>query len=621
MRAWSLLWVAGSLVACGPKPEAKAPPTAPVASAPQVVEEPPDLSPVKRPAEVVLVGRVARPRLFAETLSQWSSVPLRIEDMMPGDAKQLSRAVLWEAPVEMVVALDAFGEGKVPPPLLVGSIGLKSLDEALRAADALQMPTRKIAAGVYRVGDFPDASCAIAVSLGAAPARLVCGRATKDVDVLLPYVTRGLPSEPQTGADVELTLDAKPIQDHYGRDVAALRLLAGVAVRAVALDSPRFDRALSDAVYGLVDESINLFADLDQIRVEARLDAARNVLTASSELKLRGEASWLAGTIAASKPAPVPASLPRLPPGATLACYNPPLPAERFAAISRILGDLGEGFLESEKLPEATRKRLRHFTDAWFSKLPESFAFAMSPAQKDAIGFRHADTTLMRVTDSSARVLGMYSDFFALLGDPALKKWLKQKLEVKVEDKLWPKLSKKPFKLAGFKTPATSFEGTVDLQAWAALDPSIAKALKQFLPPAGQNEVKRLVVIIQPDGDYTYVLTGDDPVEMSRVMAEHKKPEPGLFFAKPARNDKVLMAGFMTLGYLAHALERSANSEGVAKALAAAPHHGEAPITLSSTTGPGSARIDVEVPAAVFADLSATAMAAGPALKDALRKH
>jgi hypothetical protein len=186
---------------------------------------------VAKPAEVVVVGRIARPRLFAETLTRWSSLPIRVEDMIPPQARAFSRTVLWEAPIETLVALDAFGEGKLPRPLFIGSVGLKSLDEALSTAEALQLPTRKVAPGIYRVGDFPDASCAVAVSLGAAPARLVCGNASKDVDVLLPYATRGLPNEPQTGADFELTLDAKPIQARYGHDVTSLRLFAGVAQR------------------------------------------------------------------------------------------------------------------------------------------------------------------------------------------------------------------------------------------------------------------------------------------------------------------------------------------------------------------------------------------------------
>src|SRR5882724_1304412 len=402
------------LVACGPQPEAKTPPPKPVETAPQIVEEPPDLSPVKRPDEVVLVGRIARPRLLADTLTKWSSLPVGLDDMMPAQAKALSRAVLWEAPIEMLVALDTFGEGKVPPPLYIGSLGLKSLDAALSAADAMQLPTRKLAPGVYRVGDFPDASCALAVSLGSAPARLVCGHGVKDVDTLLPYATRGLPSEPQTGADFELTLDAKPIQAHYGHDVTALRLLAGVAVREVALDSPRFDRALSDAIYGSVDETINLFNDLDQIRIEARIDAARNVLTGAAELRLKGESSWTAGTIAATKPVAIPGALPRLPPGATLAAYNTALPAERYAAISRILADLADGLLEHEKLPESTRKHARRVIDAWFSKLPESFAFAMSPSQNDSLGYRHNDTFVTRLSEPSGRALGAYTDFFAL---------------------------------------------------------------------------------------------------------------------------------------------------------------------------------------------------------------
>jgi hypothetical protein len=613
------VWAAGVMVACGPKQEAKAPPTQPVVASPAVVEEPPDLSPVKRPAEVVLVARIARPRLFTETLTKWSSLPVGIEDMLPSDARPLAKAVLWEAPAELVVALDAFGEGRLPPPLVIGSIGLKSLDEALSAADALQMPTRKLAPGVYRVGDFTEASCAISVSLGAAPARLICGRGSKDVDALLPYATRGLPSEPQSGADLELTLEAKPLQAQYGRDVAALRLLAGVAVRSVALDSPKFDRALSDAVYGAVDETINLFDDLDQVRLEARIDGARNVLTAAAELKLKGQASWVAGTIAAAKPASLPATLPRLPPGATMAAYNTALPAERYAAMSRVLADLSDGYLEHEKVPDATRKRVRRFAESWLSKLPEGFGFTMSPTQKDSIGARHADTTLTRITEPSPRILGMYTELFGLLGDAGLKRFIKQKVAVKLDDKLWPKVVKKPLKLAGFKAPATLFEVTADLQAWAELDPSIEKVLKEMLPPPGSKEVKRVIVLVQPDGEHTYVITGDDPAEMSRVMAEHRKAEPGMFFAKPARNDQVLLAGFMTLTYLARVIERTGKTDVVGKALAATPSHGEVPITFSTTVGPGSARADLEVPAAVFTDASAAIVAAAPSLKDVIK--
>jgi hypothetical protein len=612
-----LLW------GCGPKPEAKPPAPKAEPVAPQVVAEPPDLSPVKRPAEVVVVGRIARPKLLTETLAKWSALPVDIEQLIPNEARPLGRAVLWQAPIEMVVALDAFGEGKLPAPLVIGSVGLKSLDEALSAADAMQMPTRKLAPGVYRVGDFPSISCAVSVSLGAAPARLVCGRGTKDVDVLLPYATRGLPSEPQTGADFEVTLDAKPLQDRYGRDVTSLRMFAGVAMRQISLDSPRFDRALSDAIYGLVDETINVFNDLSQVRVEARLDAARNVLAASSEVRFKGESSWTAGTVASMKPVPLPATLPRLPPGTTLGSYNVGMPPERTAALARIAGELAEGYLEHEKLPEVTRKRARRVIDASLSKYPETFSFVVSPAQKDGTAARHLDTTVYRQTDDAKRLIGIYDDFFALVKDPAVRRWVKQKAGVKPDDKLWPKVTKKTTKLGGFKTPAIWYELTGGLESWTALDRQLGEMIESMVPPVDSKGITHVHFMVQPDGEHTYALIGDDPKEMARVMEEHRKAEPGVFFAKPAHDDKVISAGFVTLGYLARSLDRrSKKGDGeVAKAVSLSPHRGETPIPFSSTVGPGNARIDMELPAAVLADASSTAVAAAPALKRALDRR
>lgn len=620
LRTAKLVLLGCLLLGCGPAQEPKAPPPKAIEAPPPPPVEVPDLSPVTRSAEVFLVGRIARPRLLSDTLTKWSSLPVGVDELMPPRVRPLSRVVAWEAPIELLVALDALGEGKVPPPLVIGSIGLKSLDEALAAADQLQLPTRKLAPGIYAVGDFPDVSCAIAVSLGSAPARLICGRGTKDIDALLPYATRGLPNEPQTGADCEMTLDVQPLQEHYGRDIAALRLLAGIGVREIALDSQAFDRALTDAVYGSVDEAINLFNDLQQLRVEARIDASRNVLTGAAELRLRGSSSWTAGTIAASKPVPVPASLPRIPPGATLAAYNTSYPAERFAALERTLADLVDGLLEHEKLPGTTRKRARHLLDAWLSKMPESFGFVVSPTQHDALGFRHADAMVIRVSEPAARISGIYTDFFGLLTDPAAKTWVKQK-KIKVNDKIWPKVTRTSLKLPGFKQPATSFELSVNLKAWDEVNPSVAMQLGKFLLP-DQGDRAHLYVVIQPDGPNTYVMSNDDLRELARVVGEMQRPEPGVFFAKPARNEPILAAGFWTLAGVARSAERQLVVEGklkeplITRAVAAAPNHGETPIPISATTAVSSARLDFEIPAAAFADASAAAVSVGPVLRD-----
>jgi hypothetical protein len=607
----------GVVAACSGKPEAKAPTTPPVATGSvEVMEELPDLSPVARPTEVVLVGRVSRPRQLVETLARWGNVPLKLEDMLPPEARTFAEAVLWEAPVDTVVALDALGEGKVPPPLVIGSLGLKSLEEGLRTAERMQLQTRRVAPGVYRVVELDGASCALARSLGTAPARLVCGRTARDVDALLPYAIRGLAAEAQGASELEVTLITKPLQDRFGQDVGALRLFAGAAVREAALDVPRFDRALSDAVYGGIDEAIALFGDLEQLRVEARIDTAKNALLGSAELRLEGQASWTAGTIAATQPRAVPAVLPRIVPGATLASYAPPLPAERFAALGRVVGELGEGFLQHAELPEPARKKARRAWDAWFINLPGSFAFVVPPSPADGLAHLHADTTVSRMDEPAQRLLGSFNDVFALIGDPAVKRWAKRKYAF--SEKAWPETRKKAIRLSGFDAPATVFEASLDLKALAEVEPSLASALKGAISPLATDRPSRLVVMVQPDGDATYVVSGDDVKEMTRVMAEHKKSEPGERFTTPASADKVALAGYMTLRAVSRYVDRITGQGELGKALAAAPHRGETPFAFAWSVSPGRARADFELPAAVIGDAAVTAVAAAGPLKDAL---
>jgi hypothetical protein len=50
--------------------------------------------------------------------------------------------------------------------------------------------------------------------------------------------------------------------------------------------------------------------------------------------------------------------------------------------------------------------------------------------------------------------------------------------------------------------------------------------------------------------------------------------------------------------------------------VASAPNHGETPIPFSTTVGAGSARVDLELPAAVFSDTTAAVISAAPVLKD-----
>jgi len=316
----------------------------------------------------------------------------------------------------------------------------------------------------------------------------------------------------------------------------------------------------------------------------------------------------------------VPATLPRLPPGVSYAYYSAGQPAERYAGINRVLTDLAEGYLEHEKLPEATRKRARRAIEPWLSKMPETFGFAVPSSMTGADGSAklRPDTVIARFSEPSPRLLAAYGDFFGLLGDPSVFRWLQSKL--KVDAKARPKIAKKQLKLAGFKVPATVFEATIDPKALDGLSPSIAKVLENALPSSGGDQAGRYTIVIQPDGPFTYVATGQDTVEITSVMAQHRKNEPGAVFARPARAELVTVAGFFTLAFFGRSLERSKDISDVSKALATTPHHGATPLPFSSSVGQGTARVDLELPAHFFADVSAMIISSSGKLKGVLAK-
>jgi len=120
---------------CAAKPPPAAAPTAPLAPAPAVAAEaPPDLSPVAAPEDLVLVGRLSRPRLLVETLANWAGMPIRLQELLPHELRGVDAVLAWDAPVEIAAVLDRHSTAKVAPPLVVLSIGLNSLPRALTLA-------------------------------------------------------------------------------------------------------------------------------------------------------------------------------------------------------------------------------------------------------------------------------------------------------------------------------------------------------------------------------------------------------------------------------------------------------------------------------------------------------
>src|SRR5690606_34658781 len=113
-----------ALLACtacgGARPEAQAPTALP--PEPASTRPAPDLSPVPAPADLVMVGRIARPRALFETLAGWAGVPASLEQVLPDELRELGSIVSWDAPVELAAVLDPEASGPELEPLLVVSV-------------------------------------------------------------------------------------------------------------------------------------------------------------------------------------------------------------------------------------------------------------------------------------------------------------------------------------------------------------------------------------------------------------------------------------------------------------------------------------------------------------------
>ena len=259
---------------CASKPPAKTPLATTPSPASSAVEGEGavDLSPVAMPDDVIGVGRLARPRAFVETLANWSGFPLHLTDVLPSDAQFLNQVVAWDAPVEAAAVLNRHSTEKAASPEYVVSVGLTSLNAALAAAKDKGYEATRVSPSVYRVPLSDEAFCAIAAAAGATPARAVCSKHWQDIEDLLAYATRGLPREDFGGKDLYLALKPAPLQQRYAQEISSLPLFVGIGLRQIQTDSPRLDRALADASYGIAGELKTVALQLDGFEVSARVD-------------------------------------------------------------------------------------------------------------------------------------------------------------------------------------------------------------------------------------------------------------------------------------------------------------------------------------------------------------
>jgi hypothetical protein len=633
----------GSL-ACGSAPEPKAPatPQGEVKPAPAQVATSAtpafDLSPVAEPADVVGVLRWSNPGATLSRIGACAGLPpalaqesgqLLATSLLRGlfgasaDTKPLAALVALDAPVHLLAALDS--GAKRGKPLAAISIGLSSLEQTQGALEGSASLT-EVAPGLWKIGHKKPArsSCFLAASSGSTPARLLCGDRDRDLTALGPYLARTLPTLPPEARDLHGEIRFTPLSARYGG--LAQQQLRGLPILAqsqLSIGEPKFDRALGDAARAIQDELATLIDDADKATLALAADDSA-CLSATAGLSLRGDSSWLAGTMTdrAVRVGGPPALYWRLPKDSDTAFFERGIDPARYSGILKTLRSLLEGWLDQGNVGKpADRKALADLLSPLTGKDTSSVsarghAAPPAPAAKSATSSPPAGAKPSPLSEIEAALAGWIGWNLVGLDEPpaATIKYLKDLVAAYNRPALLGELRKQLGKDGARLLPAVKTVAAPKELGKSAL--ALEMAFKDLPAPdaAAKPDAKprtvslTLHLLVMGEDNATWIAVGKDREALLKQLAVVKAgaPDANTLAARPGleslKAGKLSTGGFMTLAPLTRAFENGLNVaagagaksmppevQRLAGTLASLPHKGEGLILFTIQAEGGKA--------------------------------
>lgn len=584
----------------GAKKPAEGPVSAPASSVLEPKEEAPDLSPVGAPAGLFAVGRWQKPLAHVDTLGGWLGIPGRVLDFVPERYEGIVQALDGDAPIEFAAVLT---RGKGAPVDWVASIGVKSLAQAVEEARAQGAEVEQRAPGIVSVGfGRRQPSCAVALSLGRAPARLVCSSNDRMLEAQLPFATRGLPTLPLGTRHLEFEVRLAPLREGYQKELAGAPGFATFFARQLELDAPRFDRAVSDSVKALAEEALTLLSDIDVIALGGNVDQTKGELALDIDLRFRDQKSLIAAMLQdGSRQGPPPAGFFTLPASATSGGYSGGFDAARWAGVRTRLAELVDAFLEHDKVGKAARDRARRIIDVYFG-LTGARSVASGPPGDGSSGTGIAGYTLQLLENPSKPVIDSIVDMNVLLGDRQVRAMMAKRLGV--PEKSLPKASLVPLRGPGIPAGTRALVVKLPKDFYDGLNKTLSAKMLASSKSRG-GEPPQLALVAAPRGEGTVVGVAGSTAELSKVLGDFLSGKTPTLKERPEllRFERMSVAGgyFITLGGLVAALADSTNNP----ALKAAGPSANAPLIVRYETQKGMTRIGVTVPKELFRGVQA----------------
>lgn len=573
-----------------------------------------ELTPVEAPAGTFAWGRLKNPAALADSLTSATGLPLDWRRLLSQAMPELLTFSDANASLEVVLAVPT---GARRAPLGVVSWGVPSEQIVLEALERQNVIADEAAGGVY-LFQAQGASCAVGPALGAAPARIVCGDAAEDVDVLGAFAFRGLSQQVFSDADVHFEVVAEPLRAAYGQQLGSLKLLSSVLVRQLQIDNPRFDRAVADTVFGLVDEVVALTRDVERARLQLWDRGGEYEMALAG--RFVGAESWSVQTLSelrAAQAAP-PEWFWQLPARAS-AAYFMQVPS---AAKMRPFWDTGRdalvGYLEqNQDVGKATRQRIdRWLADALVHEGPllgASGPLVRTGGEGEGASRMRPAWQLTAVQGDAGRYRKLAAELESLLAAADLRK------AAGGAEKGWLPELKARGPLAG-KPGSVVYEWRVRGD-WSAALEQLGSGLggaqrDRAEVKAALRDLESGFVALVPDGDRTWFAWALDRERLSEPFALMQGPDaPRVSALKglaPLQGRAAVASGFFKLEGLVASFASSMDGpdrlrdwEQLSRSL---PHRGESPTTFEMrVTGEGGQDVEFvqRIPRAFLADLTA----------------
>jgi hypothetical protein len=614
-----------TLAGCGSPAAPDSPTTAPAAAAAESAEDLPELTAVPAPENLVGVATLRTPARTLDTAMAWTGLGIDFRTLaQSGPGAAILPVLDLEAPIDLVATLDPKSKNR-PRVLFAASVGLTSRQAALDAFASLDYPVEFVEPGIHSVRPSAKTLCFVAPALGRAKSRLVCGQDRESVELLSPYLTRGMPSEGTGDADLHVDLRAEAPWRTFGEKTQFLQLGVPMLLGEVSIGNPEFDGALRDAATALVDELILSLGELRDLRLDAWLRADANA-PQNNELDVQFQVAFNSARSFASRAladgegraSAAPDSFWKLPGDATQAAYysvsNPALSQSAVDLLERLfesgLGHLGASPAVQRAWPAAFKQAMdvKGPIVSARGNIPKTSLPATLDARetlRSALGY-----TVLGVDDPDKRYAAWFEKTLALYEDAALRKSLSQKYGL--DPSKLPKATSK-------KGPARLKEARLyELSIPAAL---LADVLDDESVDATKLAPVPLVIVACREGQSSWfgVSSYASVLEEKLVAVVSGNGTEGTLKARAGLErlgvERGNVAGFQTLGGLASSPSLAKGDLGpmlaplaesdiplIARAQAFGPGHGNVP-------GPGpNGLVQLHVPAQVFKEVAFAAL-------------